>query len=319
MTQNSSDLRFQHLHHWLQQHYHSSSFELTPITNDASFRRYFRVTHQGQSAMAMDAPPAHENLVTFIHKAQIFHNLQIQVPKILAYNLDQGFLLMSDLGNDLYLQIATSENFAALYNLAIATLQRIQTYVPQTAHALPDYDEALLLRELQLFPTWYLTQNNFSPDQDALDKIFKLLIDSALKQPRVLVHRDYHSRNLLLLPHQQLGVVDFQDAVIGPITYDLVSLLRDCYLAWPENAVENLVKQFYQDANLKNVATEEFLRWFDWMGLQRHLKVLGLFVRLHKRDQKPAYLKDLPRVLNYVRAISNKYSEFTVLQDLLAR
>lgn len=312
-----SDLRLNQLHNWLQQQYQTIQFNLQPITNDASFRRYFRVTHNHQTMIVMDAPPTKENLAIFIAKAQIFHDLQISVPKILAQDLEQGFLLLNDLGNDLYMHILNQKNLTQLYDLAITTLINIQTYVPQNFDIIPHYDETLLMRELQLFPTWYLVQKNLAINQDALDKIFKLLIDSALNQPQVLVHRDYHSRNLLLLPNHQLGVVDFQDAVFGPITYDLVSLLRDCYVPFPENVIENYKRQFYNLRLDQNIAYEEFTRWFDWMGLQRHLKVLGLFTRLAQRDQKPAYLQDLPRVLNYVRTISEKYREFAALHEML--
>jgi len=311
----------QQLQNWLQQQLQSTEFDLQAITNDASFRRYFRIIHKNQTLIAMVAPPDKENIQIFIDKAQIFKTLHLQVPKILARDIKNGFLLLSDLGNDLYSRILNSENSTPLYDLAIATLFTIQTYAPDDAKVLPPYDEALLMRELQLFPTWYLPPHlKTNATLAALDKIFKLLIDAALNQPQVLIHRDYHSRNLLLLPNNQLGIVDFQDAVFGPITYDLVSLLRDCYITWSAETIENYLRQFYQhySANkLKNTSYEEFVRWFDWMGLQRHLKVLGLFNRLAIRDNKPAYLQDLPRVVNYARMISEKYREFQELEEML--
>lgn len=315
-----SEPRLQLLQHWLQQQLQTTQFDIQTIVNDASFRRYFRITYKNKTIIAMDAPPDKENLIIFIDKARIFKALHLQVPAILASDSKNGFLLLSDLGNDLYLKILNQENRTQLYDLAIATLFTMQTYVSDDSKIIPLYDEALLMRELQLFPTWYLKADAIT--STALTKIFKLLIDSALNQPQVLVHRDYHSRNLLLLPNNQVGIVDFQDAVFGPITYDLVSLLRDCYINWSEKMIENYLRQFYQhwlDRKLKNISYEELVRWFDWMGLQRHLKVLGLFTRLAVRDNKPAYLQDLPRVLNYARVISKKYREFAILIDILER
>lgn len=316
-----TDSRLKQLQHWVQHQLQDTQFNLQAITNDASFRRYFRVTYQNQTMIAMDAPPAKENLKIFIDKAQIFTTLHLAVPKILASDANNGFLLLSDLGNDLYLRILNSKNSDQLYDLAITTLFTIQTYTTNDSNTLPFYDEALLMRELQLFPSWYLTPHlTTKTTLTALDKIFKLLIDTALNQPQVLVHRDYHARNLLLLPNNQLGILDFQDAVFGPITYDLVSLLRDCYLTLPPATVANYLRQFHQyyAANkLKNISYEELVRWFDWMGLQRHLKVLGLFNRLAVRDNKPVYLQDLPRVIKYVLMISEKYREFYVLKEIL--
>ena len=313
----SFDPRLNQLHDWLQQKCQLDNFVIQPITNDASFRRYFRITCKTQTLVAMDAPPDKENIEIFANKALVFQKLHLQVPKILAHDTENGFLLLSDLGDDLYLQIVNQNNFTSLYNLALTELDKIQTYVPHDFSVIPHYDEKILLRELQLFPTWYLADKNQILSTVELDKIFKLLIDSALNQPQVLVHRDYHSRNLLLLPDKQLGIIDFQDAVFGPITYDLVSLLRDCYITWSEDTITALVHQFYHARKLKNVAAEEFMRWFDWMGLQRHLKVLGLFTRLAVRDHKPGYLQHMPRVLNYVRTISKKYQEFAKLNEIL--
>jgi len=314
------DPRLKKLHNWLQQQFPQQKFNMQPIPNDASARRYFRVTFPTQTMIAMDAPPDLETLEPFINKARILQQLHLHVPKIFAQDLKNGFLLLSDLGDDLYFRILNPENFTSLYNLALNGLYLLQTYTSNDVKIIPQYDENLLQQELTIFTTWYVARNHQPLKHGQLDKIFKLLIGTALNQPQVLVHRDYHSRNLLLLPESQLGIIDFQGAVYGPITYDLVSLARDCYIAWPEEKIMNLVTQFYQTqtAKLKNVSLDEFTRWFDWMGLQRHLKVLGIFTRLAVRDLKSQYLADIPRVLNYARTISRKYSEFALLHELLS-
>jgi len=317
------DSKIDLLRQWLSKQLKAPQFEMQALTNDASNRRYFRVMCDGKTSIAVDALSEKAGIASFIAKAKIFHDLGLRVPKIFASDIALGFLWLSDLGDDLYLRILSQDNRRALYDLALNTLLIVQSYSVCDFNIFAVYDEALLRREVMLFIEWYLSHVVLTTQERTdLEKIFSLLIKTALSQPQVLVHRDYHSRNLLLLPDKQLGIVDFQDAVWGPITYDLVSLLRDCYLVLPDELIHDITRKFYQHYShtyLKGISYDEFIRWFDWMGLQRHLKVLGLFTRLARRDQKTLYLKDLPRVLDYVYRVSKKYVELNSLILILDR
>lgn len=292
---------------------------LAPASSDASFRRYWRVTHAGGSLIAMDAPPTHEDCGRFADLARRFRAIGLNTPEVHAEDTEQGFLLLSDLGDRLYLAQLTPDNADALYRDALAALAIIQRRGP--LEGLPHYDGPFLLREMALFREWFLERHlGLVLDADAaalFDAACRLLAESALEQPCVCVHRDFHSRNLMLTEPDNPGVLDFQDAVVGPLTYDLVSLLRDCYIAWPEERVTDWALGYHREAMrlglLEDVSPERFVRWFDLMGMQRHLKACGIFARLHHRDGKPGYLGDIPRTLGYVRLVAGRYPEFAAL------
>lgn len=317
--------RYAQMQDWLQEINQSPAHSLNRLAGDASFRCYYRLVNDKGSFVIMDAPPDKESCVSFVAVAKILGVAGVHVPVIYHQDLSRGFLLLSDLGDDLFLSQLTSGNADGLYQKAFETLLAVQQ-VPLTPEiSLPSYSKSVLLREMQLFIDWYLVKYKkiamSRAAQQELEKIFMLLIDNAKAQPQVCVHRDFHSRNLLLCKNDRVGVLDFQDAVCGPITYDLVSLLRDCYVAWPQAKIDAWVLQYYLQSKehnrLAGVQVEQFIRWFDLMGLQRHLKCLGIFVRLYVRDQKPNYLNDIPRVLTYARMVCNKYSELTPLLNFL--
>jgi aminoglycoside/choline kinase family phosphotransferase len=314
----------QSLKSWLKTACSLHHFELQALVNDASFRRYFRVHLDKQSYVVMLAPPDKEDLTAFIAIARDFLAHGIHAPEILAYNLEQGYILLSDLGNALYLKLLTNENADELYTRALAVIPQIQACKPKLNNDQPLglFNEEFIRFELSLFVDWFLDRHlklNISTALKAsLEKIFQLLITAALEQPRVCVHRDYHSRNLLLIDPGKVGVLDFQDALYGPITYDAVSLLRDAYIDWPENQVTKWALHFYQLLVPKyRFSQEAFLRWFDLMGVQRHLKILGIFARLCYRDNKPQYLASTTRLLYFLHHICKKYPELAELQQLL--
>ena len=314
------------------------SFTLAPASADASFRRYFRLTRSdGNAQIVMDAPPTHEDCRPFVAIARVLGDAKVNVPTVHAQDLEQGFLLLSDLGESTYLTALNAflgddseANAAAaqpLYRAALSALVAIQQ---ADATSLPPYDDALLRRELELFPEWYLGKHLGitldAKQRAALDTIFNALIDNHLAQPQVFVHRDYHSRNLMQTSthlNSQPGVLDFQDAVRGPITYDLVSLLRDAYIEWPEAVQLDWAIRYWEAARTAGLpiqaAFDDFYRDFEWMGLQRHLKVLGIFARLYHRDSKDGYLKDLPLVLRYARKVCERYGVFRPLAKLFAQ
>ena len=298
----------------------AAGLALTPVTGDAGFRSYYRSNTQPPFIAAL-APPEHENNPAFVNIAIAMARGGVHVPKIIAVDYEQGFLLQEDLGETLYLDVLNNESQSPLYDSAEATLLQIQK-LPADSALFPAYDAALLSRELELFPEWFVTGlldvKLDAQARNLLDDLFTVLLDSAGEQPQVMVHRDFHSRNLMVLDDGGVGVIDFQDAVFGPLSYDLVSLLRDCYIRWPQALVEQRVEGFRrkllaqaeaqgQAQALPDSAT--FLRWFDLMGLQRHLKVLGIFARLSLRDGKTRYLDDLPLVLRYVLEVAQKHPE----------
>ncbi|MDY6979244.1 MAG: phosphotransferase [Pseudomonadota bacterium] len=316
------DTRLQQLEHWLAtQGYHH--YTLEPASADASFRRYFRIQYDGESFIVMDAPPEKEDTAPFIRVADLMSAAGLHVPRIMAQDTEQGFLQLSDLGSQLYLPALNESNVEALYGDALeALLQLQQQTIPGW---LPEYDRELLLQEMQLFADWYLQRHLGlelnSQQQTVLQKSFEHLAGVALEQPEVIVHRDYHSRNLLL-SEPNPGVIDFQDAVRGPVTYDLVSLLRDCYIAWPRPRIEQWVRDYLQRAQQagiveSQISADQFLRWFDLMGIQRHLKASGIFARLNYRDAKPGYLADIPRTLGYVLQVIPDYDELAGFAELL--
>jgi aminoglycoside/choline kinase family phosphotransferase len=292
-------------------------WQLLPVSGDASFRRYFRVLSHNLSWIAVDAPPEKEDSAPFVNIARAWEPLEIHAPQVFQADLQQGFMLLSDLGDTLYLDRLDSGNADQLYRQAMLTLTHIQQCRTIQGVPFPPYDRALLSREMALFRDWFVDQllelALDSSEQQLLDQTFERLIESALEQPQVCVHRDYHSRNLMLIDAQAPGVIDFQDAVWGPITYDLVSLLRDCYIAWPQAQVERWALEFRllarQAGLLESVSESQFLRWFDLMGMQRHLKAIGIFARLNIRDNKPGYLADIPRTLNYLVQVAAQHPD----------
>ncbi|MGZ8224698.1 MAG: aminoglycoside phosphotransferase family protein [Methylobacter sp.] len=292
-----------------------------PASSDASFRRYFRIkTPQGQF-IVMDAPPVQENVEPFIKVAKLLAHSQVNVPAIFHQNLSEGFLLLEDFGTECFLDQLTANNATDLYQSALDSLFKLQTQTPSQNSDLPSYNEQLLKRELAIFDEWFLNELlGIDLPGNIRNQMHTVLIASALEQPRICVHRDFHSRNLMVLDEDSPGVLDFQDAVIGPITYDLVSLLRDCYIAWTEPQVDLWMTGYFQrlsHAGLIACSLAQFKRWFDLMGLQRHLKAIGIFSRLHLRDGKSNYLKDIPRTLNYVTTQAQAYPELSDFSDFL--
>ncbi|MDO9213413.1 MAG: phosphotransferase [Methylococcales bacterium] len=290
-------------------------------SSDASFRRYFRIHTPEGSFIIMDAPPDKEKLEPFMHVAALMAHAQLHVPAIFQHNLTDGFLLLEDLGSRCVLDEINSQNAHALYQTTCASLLNLQTNTDLASSQLPAYDEALLERELGIFEEWFLGQYLDIEIPAALwQNVRDILINSALEQPVTCVHRDYHSRNLMVLEDNSIGVIDFQDAVLGPITYDVVSLLRDCYVAWDAEQVESWMTTYYQqlhDAQLINCELAQFKRWFDLMGMQRHLKAIGIFSRLNFRDNKPNYLNDIPRTLHYVTTQAAAYTELAEFSAFL--
>jgi len=321
------DKRLEALKKWSSQVLGVDTVNIGLASADASFRRYFRITQNQRTLIAMDAPPDRVEMRTFVDVARRFQALGLNVPDVLHENHELGFLLISDLGQQLYLPNLNEHTVEHLYGDAMKALIVLQAGTPAGPgdDALPAYDATLLMEEMELFRVWYLGRHRgiqLSPEQHGiLDAQYALLVRSALSQPRAWVHRDYHSRNLLVTPINNPGILDFQDAVLGPVTYDLVSLLRDCYIAWPHSRVEHWVRGYFQRARDSGVPVgddeELFLRWFDFMGVQRHLKASGIFARLNHRDAKPGYLADIPRTLQYVYDVSRRYSELQPLYSLL--
>lgn len=315
------DTRLAEIHQWLRDDLKLVNYQLEPASADASFRRYFRLSIEGNTLIIMDAPPEKEDCSPYIDITQRLIRAQVNAPEVKAHSPDKGFLLLTDLGKILYLDKLTEANADALYTDAIDALIRMQTQA-ETSH-LPDYDAALLDQEMKLFRDWLLIKHLRLTPPDWLDDVFTFLRHAALEQPRVFVHRDYHSRNLTWLPKNSPGILDFQDAVVGPVTYDLVSLLRDCYICWPDDRVLGWIDYYLRQANasglLVKTSRADLKCWFDLMGIQRHLKASGIFARLWHRDGKCGYLKEIPRTLNYIMAASQHYPELKELEHYLIR
>ncbi|MDD3529739.1 MAG: phosphotransferase [Gallionellaceae bacterium] len=290
---------------------------------DASFRRYFRARTADASYIVMDAPPEHEDCRPYLHIARLFHAAGANTPEILADNLAEGFLLLTDFGSTTYLMALNDATADRLYRDANAALVKIQA--AGRPGELPDYDEALLRRELMLFPDWYVARHlgvELTDRQKAvMEAAFAAILANNLAQPRVYVHRDWHSRNLMVTGQDNPGVLDFQDAVYGPITYDLVSIYKDAYIGWDEERVLDWLIRYWQDARAAGLPVRadfaDFYRDFEWMGVQRHIKVLGIFARLCHRDGKAGYLNDMPRVMHYLRRACERYGELRPFLGLL--
>jgi aminoglycoside/choline kinase family phosphotransferase len=318
-----ADDRRSHLEHWLTAQLHGAAFSLAPASEDASFRRYFRATlADGRSFIIMDAPPQKEDCRPFVHVARLLHEAGVHAPEIHAADLAHGFLLLSDLGTRIYIAELPAGDADRLMRDAIDALVRWQ--LATRPGELPAYDEALLRREMNLFPEWYvgrhLRKELTRAQSQTLEGTFAALVKSALAQPAVYVHRDYMPRNLMV-SNPNPGVLDFQDAVIGPISYDIVSLLRDAFISWEEERVLDWCVRYWEKARAARLPVPEdfaeFWRAFEWMGLQRHLKVLGIFARINYRDGKPKYLEDTPRFLKYARPVAERYRELAPLARLL--
>ncbi len=317
------DLRRAALERWLAEQFAGARFSLAPASEDASFRRYFRAAlDDGRSYVAMDAPPDKEDCRPFVRIARLLREAGVHAPEVHAQDLGHGFLLLSDLGNATYLQELDADNAPRLFADAVDALLRWQ--LATRAGELPPYDEALLRREMGLFPEWYVSRHlrvtlNDSQKND-LEGIFRTLVQSALAQPGVYVHRDYMPRNLMLCEPNP-GVLDFQDAVIGPLTYDVVSLFRDAFISWDDAQVLDWTVRYWEKAKRAGLPVDadfgQFWRAFEWMGLQRHLKVLGIFARINYRDGKPKYLADTPRFLAYASAVAGRYAALAPLARLL--
>ena len=315
--------RLDALERWLAGSLRGARFALVPASQDASFRRYLRVAlEDGRSFVAMDAPPEQEDCRPFVHVARLLRDAGVHAPRVHAADPARGFLLLDDLGTTTYLDALSESNAAALFGDATDALIRWQ--VATRAGELPPYDRALLRRELDLFPDWYLGRHLdltlSAAQRQALETIFGILIDSALAQPKVYVHRDYMPRNLMRCEPNP-GVLDFQDAVLGPIAYDVVSLLRDAFVSWQEERVLDWCVRYWEKAKRAGLPVAAdfaaFWRDFEWIGLQRHLKVLGIFARIRYRDGKAKYLEDAPRFLDYARAVARRYAALAPLAGLL--
>jgi N-acetylmuramate 1-kinase len=320
------DSRVQAIHEWLLQFDELAGANLTPASADASFRRYFRVRKGDLTRIVMDAPPEKEDSRPFVQVASYLQQMSLHAARVVESDLAQGFLLLTDLGSTPYLDVLKSDRKRSdkLYADAIDALVRIQSEGERFHKSLPPYDEKLLRIELSLFSDWLCaTQLNIAfteQEQRHWDVVCDLLVDNALEQPRVFVHRDFHSRNLMLVKENNPGILDFQDAVSGPYTYDLVSLLKDCYISWPSDAVSSWSLSFYRkrQADLGSSIDEGvFQRHFELMGVQRQLKAAGIFARLKQRDGKPEYMLDVPRTLNYVLAIASRYEELAFLSAFI--
>ncbi|MEQ1526869.1 MAG: phosphotransferase [Gallionella sp.] len=336
--------RQQQVIEWLKTHFPHDPFTLAPASADASFRRYFRATFgDGSTKIVMDAPPQHEDCKPFLHVAKLFEDAGTHTPHVYAQDLELGFLLLSDLGNTTYLQALTAGNAPQLYSAATDALIKIQ--LASRDNELPPYDEALLRRELNLFPDWYITKylgvTLTEKQQSKLEEVFARIVANNLAQPKVYVHRDYHSRNLMHIstPSPLMGegwgegeknkreflnnpgIIDFQDAVYGPITYDLASLFKDAYIKWDEAEIMDWLIRYWEKARKAGLPVHadfgEFYRDYEMMGAQRHIKVLGIFARLCHRDGKDAYLKDMPLVMSYLRAACVRYIDLKPLLNIL--
>ena len=326
---SSSDARLEQLQHWLRSDLHWPLARIAPASADASFRRYFRIWRaDGTTRVVMDAPPDKEDIAPYLQVSRLLERCRVHVPRVEASDGRTGFVLLEDLGSVSYLsRLQSGADADALYRDALEALLRIQLDGRDAARSLPPYDRAVLAREMALLPEWFCARHlglELGDDERALiESSFGFLIEEALAQPIVFVHRDYHSRNLMVLAHDNPGVIDFQDALAGPCGYDLVSLLKDCYIDWPRVRVEAWLRDYRTRLMARGGEAggddAEFLRWFDLIGLQRHIKVLGIFARLWYRDGKSGYLNDLPRTLGYVRDAARRYPELQAFSRWVER
>ena len=325
-SDNSVERKLQ-LELWIKQHFNLKNLQLSSISGDAGFRQYYRFCKGDISYIAVDAPPKTENSQAFVAMAEAYASQSVMVPHIIFADYQLGFMCLDDLGDELLLDRLASDNVATLYAQALSLLTKTSLITSTTHGALPEYDHAFFMREMKLFDEWFLPYlvklEVAEKTRLMLEQLYQLLAKSALEQPKVGVHRDFHSRNIMMIANDRMAVIDFQDAVVGPITYDAVSLLRDCYINWPDDLIyrqlslfKDIMSEPYPE--LRQIEEAQFERWFDWMGLQRHIKVCGIFSRLHHRDGKSGYLKDIPRVLQYILEVAKKYqSENPVFESFV--
>ncbi len=308
------------LQHWLTTTCGLTYHHLDALPGDASFRHYFRIQIANRSYIAMDASREKHSCVPFTRIAQVLRQQGLQAPEVLACDFEQGFLWLTDLGQRVLLKELNIQNAHLHYTRALDALHTLQT-CQSTDWPLKSFAQEFARSELDLFQEWFLEKHLQLTLTDqhraSLATCFDFLAENARQQSQVFMHRDYHSANLMVLPDNQIGILDFQDAMMGPVTYDLVSLLRDCYVAWPEKMVNELVRYFWEKRTLPNVSLNEFLRWFDLMGIQRHLKALLTFSRKFHRDHNSHYLQHIPRTLRYILTISARYPECQILQKML--
>jgi aminoglycoside/choline kinase family phosphotransferase len=312
------------LHQFVAKNLGEDQFDLAPASADASFRSYWRVTRGEASWVVMDAPPALEDSRPWLDVGTRLARAGLHTPAVFAQDLDQGFLLLEDFGHRTLLPELDATNADAHYAQALDALITMQRDVD--ASDLPPFDAAWATQEMELMPTWFLQRHlgvdASCGDWDQIELAFQRILDAIAQQPQRFMHRDFHSRNLMIVAQNNPGIIDFQGARLGPITYDAVSLLRDCYIEWPAQRVAEWAESFRQrwvEAGIGEVNSARFRRWFDFTGLQRHIKVLGIFCRLHYRDGKPQYLGDLPLVLRYVMDVARGYDEFAGFVTLLER
>jgi len=318
--------RQQAFKNWLADILGDNTVELTAMTGDAGFRRYYRIKRENKTLIAVDAPNDKSNNQAFIALQQSFAAQGLLVPDIIAVNREHGFFCLSDLGNTMLADVLTAESMQEDYQKAIALLP-ILSKTPVDDYHLPTFDRAFIQTELDIFTQWLIGEFlaiKAQIDVNKLQQCFDVLIDNALAQPQVVMHRDFHSRNIMVLTHGEYAMIDFQDAVIGPITYDPVSLLRDCYVKWPQSSVKSLFEWCIEqiiaaDSSLKEIDIKQWQRWFDLTGLQRHVKVAGIFPRLSLRDNKNGYLHDTTLVLNYIIEVSAQYPELSYLHEVTAQ
>ncbi|ORU90309.1 MAG: phosphotransferase [Cycloclasticus sp. symbiont of Poecilosclerida sp. M] len=318
------DKRRWQLENWLQKTFQDKTLKCEPASSDASFRRYFRIVKSGKCYVVMDAPPDKEDCEPFVRVAQTLRSHEIQAPKIFHRSEEDGFLVLSDFGSICYLDELTSKTVDKLYRDAIEVLHKMHQ-IQAKDDCLPSYNDELLSSEMGLFKSWFLEQlldlSLSDVETKGLENTQAKLSKSATEQPQVFVHRDYHSRNLMVTAENNPGVIDFQDAVYGPLTYDLVSLLRDCYLSWPDEKVYAWLDAFLAERKARGFADDfdssQFYMWFDWMGVQRHMKAVGIFSRLLIRDGKSNYLQDIPRTLNYISQACCRYQALAPLSELI--
>ncbi len=309
---------------WTRQALSDPALELQVASADASFRSYWRTCSGGHSWIIMDAPPGREDITPWLEIGQRLATAGLHVPAVRAADVAQGFVLMEDLGERLYLSALDTDSADDLYAPAIEAILAMQARVPATG--LPAFDEPWMMTELELMPEWFLRRHLGMvlecEDWDPVESAFRAILNAAHAQPQRFMHRDFHSRNLLVLEDATPGVIDFQGAMRGPLAYDLASLLRDCYIAWPQDRVAAWCEAYRRSAvelGLTDAGTDTFARWFDMAGLQRHIKVLGLFCRLAYRDGKPGYLADLPLVWRYVREVGSRHEAVRPMVELLER
>ncbi len=326
MDNAETGFRMSALNDWLSRIDAVAGSRLVPASSDASFRRYFRLQNRGKSYIVMDAPPPKEDCLPFVRIAAYLEAMQLSAPRVLQADIDNGFLLLSDLGSEQYFDcLQHAPNRAdALYSDAITALLVMQREGAAYQGELPPFDDKLLRFELSLFRDWLCgthLQLDFSDaDERQWQACCDLLVVKATQQPQVFVHRDYHCRNLMVMPRGNPGILDFQDAVSGPLTYDLVSLLKDCYISWPEEQQRKWALEYFSqlDEHTRSTIDEQrFFNYFELMGVQRQLKAAGIFCRLHHRDAKSGYLQDVPRTLNYIVALGSRYKDLHFLTRLI--